>query len=69
MDERETDAIWADEGDDQRRGPRPPAGCICEYRWHASLGRLYGVAMMGGWVRERDDPRCPVHVHWKAAQE
>ena len=47
--------------DDFKRGPRPPAGCVCEYRWHDTMGVLYGVKMMGGWSRERDEPACPVH--------
>jgi hypothetical protein len=35
--------------------------CICPYAWRNTLGKLYGIYFMGGWVRLSDAPGCPCH--------
>ena len=37
------------------------SGCTCSHEWRNSLGRLYGVSFMAGWVRLNDAPDCPFH--------
>lgn len=49
--------------------PEPDWGpCTCPHAWRKSLGVLYGIRMMGGWVRTLTVRTCPVHgeAHWRA---
>jgi hypothetical protein len=36
-------------------------GCTCPHAWRKSLGVLYGVKLMGGYVRTLTVKTCPEH--------
>ena len=38
-----------------------PETCICPHKTVKTMGILYGVPLMGGTVRIKDDPKCPIH--------
>jgi hypothetical protein len=42
--------------------------CSCPYEWRG-LGVLYGVSFGKGWVRMKDDSRCPHHGEKKATDD
>ena len=41
-------------------------GCTCPWVWRKDMGRLYGISMGGGWLRQSDAPDCPEHAAGKS---
>ena len=40
--------------------------CTCRWVFRRDMGRLYGISMGSGWLRQSDAPDCPEHANGRS---